>query len=232
MRDDAAALVTRLLDFLLQNEWNVFMPGGEVSTTFLIRPEQQLSLLQVGRHVNPARYDSRYAKLSAALAVTTLVAVGVDAADDRSSYFKFNIDHIILYNLLRLQGGGFTKFWYNLAWDLVHKAVAGHGNAHFNMIDRALHGPDARRDAETRALLEAWLRRPRTDAYVDWRGAVPACGDPNEACAPLPVEQRVPTDFLWQRSPFQLSGGALGNIEGAGIDYILPYWMARAYGVL
>jgi uncharacterized protein (TIGR03437 family) len=42
---------------------------------------------------------------------------------------------------------------------------------------------------------------------------------------------RPPTDFLWQRNPFQLAGGLYGTIEGAGIDYILPYWMARYYAV-
>jgi hypothetical protein len=53
-----------------------------------------------------------------------------------------------------------------------------------------------------------------------------------EACSPLPVPVRVPTDFLWQRDPFQLVGGGRGLIEGAGIDYILPYWMSRYYGVI
>jgi hypothetical protein len=48
----------------------------------------------------------------------------------------------------------------------------------------------------------------------------------------LPIVQRVTTDFLWQRSPFQLDGGGSGLIEGAGIDYILPYWMARYYSVV
>jgi len=42
----------------------------------------------------------------------------------------------------------------------------------------------------------------------------------------------VRTDFLWQRSPFLLVGGGYGTIEGAGLDYILPYWMARYYEVL
>jgi uncharacterized protein (TIGR03437 family) len=42
----------------------------------------------------------------------------------------------------------------------------------------------------------------------------------------------VSTDYLWQRSPFQLSGGGSGRIENAGIDYILPYWMARYYGLI
>ena len=52
--------VTRLLDFLLRNDWAVRMPGGEISTVFLGRPDQQLSFLEVGRRVNPARFDSLY----------------------------------------------------------------------------------------------------------------------------------------------------------------------------
>jgi len=59
---------------------------------------------------------------------------------------------------------------------------------------------------------------------------VKVCG--SEACQPVPVPLRPPTDFLWQRDPFGLTGGGLGTIEGAGIDYILPYWMARYYGVI
>jgi hypothetical protein len=42
----------------------------------------------------------------------------------------------------------------------------------------------------------------------------------------------VRTDFLWQRSPFQLSSGGDGYVEGAGIDYLLPYWMGRYFGVV
>ena len=58
----------------------------------------------------------------------------------------------------------------------------------------------------------------------------PACC--SRACEPIPVPQRITTDFLWQRSPFQLAGGGYSDIEGAGIDYTLPYWMARYYGVI
>jgi uncharacterized protein (TIGR03437 family) len=42
---------------------------------------------------------------------------------------------------------------------------------------------------------------------------------------------RPPTDFLWQRSPFQLAVGGAGIIESPGLDYTLPYWMARYYGL-
>ena len=86
---------------------------------------------------------------------------------------------------------------------------------------------------ETLNLLEDWLSRPRRDEWIDWRGDVryTACGE-DRACSSIPVVDRVRTDFLWQRSPFLLYGGGQGNIEGAGIDYILPYWMARYYGLL
>jgi hypothetical protein len=101
------------------------------------------------------------------------------------------------------------------------------------MIDRALLGsPSPDRDTETRLLLEAWLQRPRRDEWLDWRGIYPSCGQEDRACEPIPLEQRIRTDFLWQRSPFLLYGGGSGTIETAGIDYILPYWMGRYYGVL
>jgi uncharacterized protein (TIGR03437 family) len=98
------------------------------------------------------------------------------------------------------------------------------------MVDRALRGPDPVRDAETRLLLDQWLQRPRRDFFVDLSKSVPVCGA--DACQPVPVPQRPPTDFLWQRDPFQLSGGGSGLVENNGIDYILPYWMARYYGVI
>ena len=42
------------------------------------------------------------------------------------------------------------------------------------------------------------------------------------------------TDFLWQRSPFLIRQEYVGEgtIETAAIDYILPYWMGRYYGVI
>jgi hypothetical protein len=47
----------------------------------------------------------------------------------------------------------------------------------------------------------------------------------------VPVWLRPPPDFLGQGDPFQLSGGGTGVIEFAGIDYLLPYRMARYLGL-
>jgi hypothetical protein len=45
--------------------------------------------------------------------------------------------------------------------------------------------------------------------------AVSVCG--SEACAPVPVSERPPADFLWQVNPFQLSGGGVGYCTGRDI---------------
>jgi hypothetical protein len=60
VRTAIVRLVTLLLDFLRGHNWFVTMPDGSVSTTFVGRPDQQLSLLQVGRQVNPGRFSTTY----------------------------------------------------------------------------------------------------------------------------------------------------------------------------
>ena len=166
------------------------------------------------------------------LAFSVPVPLGLDSADDHSSYFKFNLAFINLFSLIRLEANSSNRGWYEKGFDEVRATTDNHLNAHFNMIDRALHGPNRVRDAQTRAILDAWLKRSRRDVFVDWRGKIASCGDPELACHPIPVEDRPPSDFLWQLNPFQLDGGGSGIIETAGIDYILPYWMGRYYGVV
>src|SRR5262249_43780321 len=222
--------VTELLEYLLDHNWFVLMPDFSISAVFWGRADQQLSFLAVGRRVNPERFDEEYTSFRAAFALEVLAPIGIESLDDYGSYFKFNLDEINLYNLIRLEDTKRNRKRYMRAYRILRSTIASHGNAHFNVIDRALTGPDGERDAEIMSELADWLTRPRRDVFVDNRGKFAACGS-NRACDPLPVAVRVPTDFLWQRNPFDLSGGSAGTIESAGIDYILPYWMARYYGV-
>ncbi len=215
VKQTVSDLATRLIGYISRHNWS---PNDDITSTFRIRPEQLQMLLEVARHVNPSNTVSGpffEAPMSSA------VRVDVQSND---SYFKFNLDYMAFYHLVRLQNGG------NLdTYQIVRKYTPAHQNAVFNMIDRALQGADTTRDTETRTLLDQWLQRPRRDLYVDLSKTVSVCG--SEACQPVPVPLRPPTDFLWQRNPFQLAGGT-GVIETAGIDYILPYWMARHYGVI
>ncbi len=231
-RTRIAALITRLLSALLGHAWTVVMPNLSISTSFAARPDQQLSLLQIGQHVNSSRFSGDYTAL-AVVAPSVLVPIQVDASDTHGSYFKFNLDYDTFYHLIGLESSSALNFFYNSAYGTLRTATGTHLNAHFNAIDRSIRGPNVGRDFDTRTFLDQWLLRPRRDFFVDLRGVYPACGSSGtEACNPIPVAARVPTDFLWQRDPFQLTGGGTGLIESAGIDYILPYWMARYYGVI
>ncbi|MBK9169393.1 MAG: hypothetical protein IPM24_18285 [Bryobacterales bacterium] len=231
VRGVAAHIVTRLLDDLMDRNFAIVMPGGEISTVFWSRADQRLTLLQIGRRMNPGRFDRAYTWAAWAGAGSMLGPISLQLLDPHGSYFKFNLNSISFYNLIRLGGSSAIEAVYRQAYNIMRRTLAGHGNAHFNMIDFEINGPDEARDADTRQLLEDWLQRPRRDEWVDLRDKYPAC-DENQACQVIPAIERVTTDFLWQRSPFQLYGGGSGTIEGAGIDYILPYWMARHYGVI
>jgi hypothetical protein len=223
--------VTQLLNNLLNHGWNVVMPDGSISTTFLQRSDQQLSFLQVGRRINPQAFDWTYRIYRSIYSSLVAAPIYFDDLDDHNHYFKFNVNYINLYNLMRLEENSSPyKQQYMNAYGLLRGTTQQHGNAHFNMVDAALRGPDTHRDNETVNLLNLWLQKPRRDYWIDLRGTYPACGD-DRACSPIPVNNRVNTDFLWQRSPFVLFGGGYGTTETAAIDYLLTYWMARLYGL-
>ena len=230
VRPRIASLTTLLLDFLKGHSWSVRMPDGSISTTFIGREDQQLSFLQVGRHVNSSRYSTSYDLNRFFFSPLVIAPISVEVLDN-NSYFKFNLDSINLFNLIRLEHSSFAGI-YTQAYDILRRHTDDHKNAFFNMIDRALNRPDPARDADTREMLEEWLLRPRRDLPVDLRGVYPACGSEETACDPVPIVDRPRTDFLWQRNPFLLVGQGAGTIETAGIDYILPYWMGRYYGTI
>ena len=228
IKSSAADLITRLVRFLTGNSWSVVMPDGSSSTSFLPRPDEMLALVQVGRHVNSSQFSTYYDELRILIGSTVSVPIGVDVLSD-NSYFKYNLDYINLYNLVRLEGS-FAQNIYGSAYDIVRNATAGDRNAFFDVIDRALEGANnPARDQETVTLLDQWLLRSRRDPTVNLNGVVKVCGA--QACDPVPVAMRPPDEFLWEESPYQLSGGGDSRIETAGVDYILPYWMARYYGV-
>ncbi len=229
--EQVRGIVPRAVDRLTANNWSIVLPDG-ISTTFVGFVHQQLMIAKLARRVDPGHYNALYSGLAGG-AIEMLIPILIDTRDDSSSYFKFNLDYAVFYGLLA-QGyvGSNVAGIARRSYESVRGTTETHGNAHFNMMDNAIRGNDAKRDGETQALLKLWLQRPLRDDYVDLRGKYPACGPADKACQPIPVAERVRTDFLWQRSPYLLYGGGTGVIEGPGIDYILPYWMGRFFRVI
>ncbi len=228
VRSSISQIAWLLIGFLTGHDWSVVMPDGSISTTFLIRPDEMLTLLQIGRHLNSGKFSTDYDIDRILLAASVIVPVTVDIASN-DSYFKFNLDYISFDNLIRLESSS-AKSIYQLAYTELRADTVSHQNAMFDIIDRGLNGPDAARDAEAVTLLNAALQRQSRDNFVNLEKVVAVCG--SVACAPVPVVLRPADEYVWQESPFQLSGGGGGLIESSGVDYILPYWMGRYYGVI
>src|SRR5579885_3054934 len=254
LRARISKLVVRMIDKLSSSGWFVgFDTQGAVVkpkpsfVTFLTNLDQIAAIEQVGRQVAPQKHYQT-------LKIPTVFWLDMvsEGLNPYQSYFKFNLDYVYLFDLVRLETSSFWRAQWMRAYSHLRPVTRGHGNAHFNMIDRALNGPDPARDAETVQLLSDWLARDdhyralglpiRRDFTVDHTDdpAVKKCKTPFSsngsplivACDPLPVVERPNTDFLWQRSPQTLAGYGSGTIESSGIDYVLPYWMGRCYGVI
>src|SRR3989442_1284056 len=136
VRVEVTALITRLVDFLRHNNWEIVMPDGKVSSIFLGRADQQLTFLQVARHVNSGRFSTAYKTTEIFTAIETLAPISLEVLDPNGSYHKFNLDVINFYDLIRLEGAGLFKSIYTQAYDILRRTIDDHGNAHFNMIDR------------------------------------------------------------------------------------------------
>ncbi|MGH2758454.1 MAG: hypothetical protein ACRDKJ_02715, partial [Actinomycetota bacterium] len=143
------------------------------------------------------------------------------------------------------------------AMAIMDSTTRRHLNAHFETITFALTGETDRLSDAVKHLREWRAYRSRIEAggATDHRekcegtiecvpedqvdvslstGAdpivsVPGISETLRARHPLPVADRTPTDFLWQRPPNQLYGEVSSTHQAPGVDYLLPYWMLRYY---
>src|SRR5262249_53757760 len=119
VRAGIAPLTTLLLDFLRGHNWSVRMPNGSISTTFIGRADQQLSFLQVGRHINKARFSTTYDVYRFFFSPLVIAPISFEVLDN-NSYFKFNLDSINLFNLIRQESSSF-KGIYRQAYDILRR---------------------------------------------------------------------------------------------------------------
>jgi len=225
-------LITRMTDYLIKKNWTLYNPGGGWHIqTFIGRFDQMLSILQVAKHVNPSRFSGKYKTTRFFwkwLVGFPQIIHASHAVTD--GYFGLNLDYGYFYNLIRLEQNPKVRKSYMNTYARLRSMTKSHINPWFNMIDFALSGADKTRDRETLEALEADLQRNHRNFRVDLTGKYKAC-KVNIACVVLPIAERPYEDFLWQRHPFALSGGLDGSTASPNVDYILPYWMARYYGV-
>ncbi len=241
--------------YLLRHAWTIVEPGETGGESFLPRPDMALAILAVAARAAPEEFRAAYVAHAAAVAAGAWVPPYVETFQAHEDYYKFNLDHANAYVLASLENEPLLRERYLAAIAALRRTLGTHGNAHFDAIAFALSGEPGL-DARAARELGEWLDRPRPKPPVDHRAACgvnfacvpesyadvvigpPAagarvrwasepCAGALRAAAPLPIVDRPYTDFLWQRSPFQLSGGERARVLSPGIDYLLPYWMLR-----
>jgi len=195
-----------------------------------------------------AEFLTQGAALSASLAS--------DAVQPHDSYYKWNLSHLNSFNLLRTTKG-VERHVLLRGIAAMDKTTRDDVNAHFEAITYAMTGEQQRLNLATTHLRE-WLDwranveagpvhnsakcghtikcTPRDhqefglhlakNGTIVWR---PGYETEKRALRPLPVAQRTPTDFLWQRSPDQLDGNQPKTHRMPAIDFLTPYWMLRYY---
>jgi hypothetical protein len=261
-------------NFLVKYGWNYPRPWGYVSTNhdfdnfisplFVTEPLAQLNMTVAARHV--ANEDGSLAdKLKwntiglaeyAVPGLLTALTKEIDIGGPHSSYYKFNLDTINEFNLMRLTTG-FERSIAASTMAVEQGTIGDDVNAWFEGLRSAVTGEVDRREMAKQHLLQ-WLDyRANTIAGQHVVNSV-HCGDGTIRCVPedyvdiflfpganpmtfvagtspgplrdydpLPVANRVPTDFLWQRDSSQLDGSQPATHRAPGIDFLAPYWLLR-----
>ncbi len=173
-----------------------------------------------------------------------------------NDYYKHNLDHLIGYNLARNAPNDVAQTVYSLAMSSMDSTTRTHLNAHFETITYAMTADQSRLDDAVLHLRQWRDYRAKIEAGGTFNNqqfcattlpcvpedqvdmtlfpglpvvTLPGSSGTYRARDPLPIVDRTPTDFLWQRAPNQLNGSVSNTHQAPGVDYLLPYWMLRYY---
>jgi hypothetical protein len=286
-----------LTDFLVRHGWSTPRPHSKISSSndlssfysplFLYTPGAKVHMAQIARHVadqigtpeQKLEFDALWQAEANGDDPFEAFSSELDAADKLSQYYKWNLGHLIAFDVIRLEPDKLERDRIKTGIAIMDASTRSDVNAHFEAITYSMTGDPARLDASV-AHLRQW--RDYRAAYEgttqgrynshrcapDFPGGDLTCvpqgqknvavRDPfgmeqvttvsdgsttdckthaNNAYFPtncrsatiLPIAERVPTDFLWQRPPYQLDSDRAPTHESQGIDYLLPYWMLRYY---
>lgn len=209
-----------------------------------------------GTALQKAKWNTIFAQEFATMGVTTGVSLQLDTMEPHESYYKWNLSHLNAFNMLRTLKGHERDVML-LGQAAMDKTTKDDANAHFEAIMYAMTGEQNRLADATKHLRE-WLQwranveagpvnnsarcgldlecvprdRREIGTNLAKNGSIvyrPGSNGPWRAQRPLPVAQRTPTDFLWQRSPDQLDGSQDKKHRMPAIDFLTPYWMIRYF---
>ncbi|MFN2539759.1 MAG: hypothetical protein ABR549_16630 [Mycobacteriales bacterium] len=231
---------------------------GFISPLFVYVPMARLNLTNAVVHVladgddpvERAKWQGIWAEELATQGPVLAASMEVDSVQPNDGYYKFNLHHLTGFNLMRTTAEP-ARSLVKQAISVMDKTTGDDLNAHFEAITYAMTGEPGRLDAAVQHLREWRVYKARVergeassvtcstvtcvrkDQYgvvtpageIDW---FPGTSGDKRAALPLPVVDRAPSDFIWQREPTVVNGKSEPTTHREpAIDYLTPYWMLR-----
>ena len=186
-----------------------------------------------------------------------VVAGEVNDPRPTGGYYGLNLSHLMDSSLIRLAANPVERDALVRDFSVIDRQTADDDNAFFETLTYAMSGEPGRLDRAVTHLRQWRDYRARTDLggptdleaqcgttltcvpqdqwdlIVDGpagevRTTIPGTSTSMRSLGQIPIKDRVPSDFLWQRSPYtEMTGFSSPAREEPGIDYLLPYWMLR-----
>ena len=207
-----------------------------------------------GDATEKTKWDGIWAAEFASQGAELAPSLEIDSLQPNDGYYKFNLHHLTGFNLLRTTTGA-EHTLIAQAFAVMDKTTGDDLNAHFEAITYGLTGEPARLAGavthlrqwrEYKAGVEAGtpVRNSSrcghglTCVPKDQYGVITPAGEVDyfpgtsnqlRANLPLPVVERAPSDFLWQREPTILDSAEPATHREPAIDYLTPYWMIRYF---
>jgi hypothetical protein len=271
-----------LAGFAQKYLWNTPRPHGSVvlplafggndlsnfiSPLFVYTPMAQMNLAQVARHaahvvgtpVDQAKWEAVWALELLTELPQLAGSMQLDAAQPHDGYYKFHLNFITGFNLIRLEPDPTIREEMRRAIGAMDATTYDDVNALYEAVTYALTGETSRlNDAVTHH--RQWLDyKARLDASANKTHNSPRCGvtlacvyqdridlviplptggritltqpgsTGQRAAKPLAVAERKGADFLWQKDPTILDGDQDATWEPPGADFLVSYWMIRYY---
>ncbi len=223
--------VELVADRLIADDWDILDGKGNRTRG---NDWFKMAWMRTSLTVNPAKYGhllNEYDRLCRRLSERKDYVFDIRFKE----YFAANLGYVRTFSMCSLEDDPDRRKLLAEVMRRMQGESAAHLNAHFAAIYATLTGdkdnPSVR--AAVQGLLIDFPQAPEFHHEVDLRKSpeVELLSEAYTKYAQLPRE-RVPTDFMWQRSPCVSHGSFDLPYELPGIDVFLPYWMGRVAGVI
>lgn len=243
LRARAGALIARAVSYLEAHGWVAYNRDGVTpAAPFAQSPAAVVSFLRSASLVDPPRFAAAHAR-AAEMTPVLWFASWTTAREVHHGYYKFNLGHAHIVDLVTTETDPARYRDYVKALEMNRDATGHHQNAWFDAVyGLAVPAAAPALGPRVKNALDRWALRDRRShpvansqdpAIAKALYTSPLLVKPEWfALEPIPIERRPSTDFLWQRSPFELDGGGDPRDQYPGVDLILPYWAARSYGMI